>query len=675
LNLLLNNLLCSGYTFDVEEDELKFKYKFFNSLLFLNMSLVCIATLVRYINGQYAQAFFDFTYVSLGIIVFFLSRLSKKYFKNLIYFVTFYSFVIVGFVVYNDANSYTSIGWLYVLLLTTSFLFEKENKHFIFIVFFLFAIFVEVIKNSHEFLEIMFSMIPFLVTIIFLYFFESKTENIKKQLQVANKLLKDHNLKLDEDVKTSQFEIFKFKQIFEKSPVAIIITDEKGDIEYVNVWFSTVSGYSLDEVLGKNPRVLKSELIASDAYAKLWSDISSGKVWRGTFKNISKSGKEYWESAIIAPIHNENGRLTNYIAIKQEITQSVYLNEQLKQKEEEIKENFEKSLESLVGMVEKRDTYTGGHSKRVAQYATLIAKQMNLSKNDCDVLYRASILHDIGKISTPDSVLLKPFKLTQNEYKIIQEHVTSSYDILASIPMYKELADVIVCHHERYDGKGYPRGISGDEIPLLSQIMIVADSFDAMVTNRIYKGRKSVLEAIDELKNCSGTQFHPIIVRSAEKALKNVTVNKSISQHPTDEIEKERFSYFYKDQVTGLNSAFYLEFLLLNGTYKKDFSFISVIYLHNFSKYNLKYGWKKGDQLLAVFSQYLLDNFKNTIIFRVFGDDFVLLSKEYLVIDVDELESLDILFSKNITISIQKFDFLFDEIDNINMLEYNAAGV
>lgn len=422
---------------------------------------------------------------------------------------------------------------------------------------------------------------------------------------------------------------------------------------------------------GENPRKLKSELLSSEKYNQLWSDITSGKVWSGTFKNIAKSGEEYWESAIIAPVHDKTGKLINYIGIKQEITQRVYLNEQLQQKEEQIKENFEKTLESLVGMVEKRDTYTGGHSKRVAEYAILIAKNMNLSKDDCDLLYRASILHDIGKISTPDSILLKPFRLTSIEYKIIQEHVTSSYEILASIPMYRELADIIICHHERYDGNGYPNGIEGDEIPLLSQIMIVADAFDAMVTNRIYKGRKSVKKAIEELKSCAGKQFHPDIVRNAEKALKNLNLLGDIFQHPTDEIEKERFSYFYKDQITGLNSAFYLEFLLSNGTYKRDFSFMSVIYLHNFSTYNLEYGWKNGDKLLSEFSQYLIENFKNATIFRVFGDDFVLLSKDYLGIDAKILYNLDILVSNNIKISIKDIDLSLEGINNIGMLEYN----
>jgi len=182
-------------------------------------------------------------------------------------------------------------------------------------------------------------------------------------------------------------------------------------------------------------------------------------------------------------------------------------------------ENYEKTLESFVSMVDERDTYTGGHSQRVATYCRLIAKEMGYSDSECDMIYKAGILHDIGKISTPDSVLLKPSKLTDLEYKLVVEHVTIGYNLLSNIPMYKDIAEIILCHHERHDGKGYPKGIQGDEIPVFGRIIKVADSFDAMTTSRIYKARVSLSQAMKELKDCSGTQFHPEVVESAIKAL------------------------------------------------------------------------------------------------------------------------------------------------------------
>ena len=114
-------------------------------------------------------------------------------------------------------------------------------------------------------------------------------------------------------------------------------------------------------------------------------------------------------------------------------------------------------------------------------------------------IYQAGILHDIGKIATPDVILLNPQILNKLEYKLIQEHVKVGYRLLVNIPMFQDLAEIIHSHHERYNGTGYPRGLKGDEINPLARIMIVADAFDAMTTNRIYKGRKNLTEALDEL--------------------------------------------------------------------------------------------------------------------------------------------------------------------------------
>ncbi|MEA2028381.1 MAG: response regulator, partial [Campylobacterota bacterium] len=128
--------------------------------------------------------------------------------------------------------------------------------------------------------------------------------------------------------------------------------------------------------------------------------------------------------------------------------------------------NYEYAINSFVKMIERRDTYTGGHSERVARYSRLIAQELGLSVDECDTIYQAGILHDIGKIITPDSILLKPGKLTQNEYVLIQEHVTVGYEILSEVPMYKHLAHIVHTHHEHYDGSGYPKGLKAKGISL-----------------------------------------------------------------------------------------------------------------------------------------------------------------------------------------------------------------
>jgi putative nucleotidyltransferase with HDIG domain len=148
--------------------------------------------------------------------------------------------------------------------------------------------------------------------------------------------------------------------------------------------------------------------------------------------------------------------------------------------------NYEETILAFVNIIEQRDTYTAGHTIRVAEYCALIGKEMGLSKDDIHLLEKAAILHDIGKVATPDTILLKPGKLSHLEYDLIKQHAEIGADMLERITIYKDLADIIRYHHSRYDGKGYPRTDSPDEISILSHIMIVADAFDAMTTNRIY---------------------------------------------------------------------------------------------------------------------------------------------------------------------------------------------
>ncbi len=337
--------------------------------------------------------------------------------------------------------------------------------------------------------------------------------------------------------------------------------------------------------------------------------------------------------------------------------------------EEEKIQNFEKTILSFVEMIEDRDTYTGGHSQRVANYSKLIAQKMGRSEEECALIYQAGILHDVGKVATPDTVLLKPGKLSKLEYKLIQEHVTVSYELLSKIPMYKELADIIIYHHERCDGKGYPHGVKGDDIPLLARIMIVADAFDAMTTNRIYKGRKDISQAIEELKAFSGKQFHPEVVESAVEALSGIELHESVSQLPVTELEKERFSYFYRDQVTDAYNTDYLNFILTRNTLNTEYNCINAIYLHNFNRYNKKYGWMEGDKLLNRVVDHLHKHFPLSLIFRLHGDDFILLNKEHIEVDISQVDRLEIFKKNHINTSKRHIDLRKEKASSLAELE------
>ena len=286
----------------------------------------------------------------------------------------------------------------------------------------------------------------------------------------------------------------------------------------------------------------------------------------------------------------------------------------------------EQIILSMIDMIESRDSYTAGHTRRVSDYCVLIATEMGYKKEDIELLRDAAWLHDIGKISTPDSILLKPSKLNNMEYSLIKEHLTSGYEMLNKIDQYKVISEIIREHHERYDGHGYPQGLKADEIQPLSRIMIVADAFDAMTTNRVYKPRKKISVALRELEELSTIQFHPEVVSAAVVALKDIVVDADISQDPKTVLEEQRFAYFYKDRLTNLFTMDYLE-LILRYYIDNDDVYIYNIELHNFSEYNKQYSWKEGDKFLVEFAKYIDILYKDCLVFRVEGDDFMIMSK------------------------------------------------
>ena len=162
--------------------------------------------------------------------------------------------------------------------------------------------------------------------------------------------------------------------------------------------------------------------------------------------------------------------------------------------------------------VDMRDAYTNGHSARVAKYTAMLAKKLGKSPEEVERMYRIALLHDVGKISIPDAVLNKPGRLTDEEYAIMKSHSQRGYEVLKDIDLAPDLALGAGCHHERYDGKGYPNGLKGDEIPEVAQIIGVADTFDAMYSTRPYRRKMPLEEVVAEIRRCRGTQLSPQIV-------------------------------------------------------------------------------------------------------------------------------------------------------------------
>jgi putative nucleotidyltransferase with HDIG domain len=339
--------------------------------------------------------------------------------------------------------------------------------------------------------------------------------------------------------------------------------------------------------------------------------------------------------------------------------------------QEEQIEEYKEILLALVKMIEQRDSYTAGHSQRVAKYSKMLACEIGVDEESCEILYQAGILHDIGKVAIPDVILLKPENLNDREYALIKEHVEVGVTILEDVPKFRKLAEIIKYHHEKYDGSGYPYGLKGEEIPKLSRIMIVADAFDAMTTSRIYRHKKSVDFALNELEKLKYIQFHPEVVDCALRVFKDIQIEDSTPQTPNNKLEEERFVYFYKDNVTQLFNNKYFKSILMENEETHHYSYLYIFSLHNFAQYNYEQGWEIGDTLLINFANILKENFDNKIICRLHADNFVILSHEEIVFKDDFLFELKDKLVSHVTYSLQYFDLTKEDLSSINTILKN----
>jgi len=187
--------------------------------------------------------------------------------------------------------------------------------------------------------------------------------------------------------------------------------------------------------------------------------------------------------------------------------------EQLRKAIGTLERSYDITLEALGDALDLKDAETEGHSKRVTAFTIAIARAIGLSSDQIRVIARGAFLHDIGKMAIPDAILRKPGALTPDEVTIMREHCYRGYQMLRKIPFLAEAAEIVYSHQERFDGTGYPRGLKGDEIPLGARLFSVADTLDAITSNRPYRPAQTVTAAIEEIVKWSGRQFDPEVVK------------------------------------------------------------------------------------------------------------------------------------------------------------------
>lgn len=283
---------------------------------------------------------------------------------------------------------------------------------------------------------------------------------------------------------------------------------EKFDITYDKIKYIKDSYKTLDDKLNKHTKEEKT--ILSNIKESVYIGIAiSEKLEGGISLDIARNSAKSFSNDSL-----------NKLKALQHIINSTY---KIKKANDSFKEFHHDIISSFLTVFEHHDPYTKGHSEAVADISVQIGKKMNLSQTELNDLYWAGILHDIGKIVVPAEILNKKGRLNDDEFSVIKKHPVIGYEIISKSKSLKKVAQYVLNHHERWDGRGYPRGIRGDDIPVISQIISVADSWHAMISERSYKKILSEDSALNELLKNSGTQFPPEIVEAFYK-LKKETI-------------------------------------------------------------------------------------------------------------------------------------------------------
>jgi len=289
---------------------------------------------------------------------------------------------------------------------------------------------------------------------------------------------------------------------------AILKTDTNNLITYVNNYFCTLSKFSYDELIGMNCSQLRHQNhISLDDCENIRNNLSNNKHTSIVFTNIAKDGELFFADTIVYPITNTQGEVIEHLHLMHDISELTNLHKEIEETQKEI-------VYKMGEIGESRSKETGNHVKRVAEYSKLLANLYGLDEKDTEILFIASPMHDIGKVSIPDSILKKAGKLDDEEFEIMKTHATIGYEILknSNRDILKAAAIVAYQHHERVDGTGYPLGLKGEEIHIYGRITALADVFDALGSDRCYKKSWRLDKILTLLEDEKGKHFDSKLV-------------------------------------------------------------------------------------------------------------------------------------------------------------------
>lgn len=320
------------------------------------------------------------------------------------------------------------------------------------------------------------------------------------------------------DQSTSLEEAARLAALIESSGDAIVATTPDGLIATWNRAATAMFGYAPAEVIGSHFRILISEAEREQDVVDTYH-LGAEPILR-LDRAVRKDGGEFDAMVTASLINDEHGRPLGQTAILRDVSAEVasraallVANTDLANSGRDLRLAFEELLARLSSATALRDEETGRHIERMSLYCSLIARKYGLETDRCDRIRAASRLHDVGKVGIPDMILRKPGPLNPEEYAIMQGHTTVGWRILAgsASELLEVAATIALSHHERWDGKGYPRSLAAEQIPLEGRIAAIGDAFDAMTSPRIYRAGRSIAEAVEVIRAASGTQFDPTL--------------------------------------------------------------------------------------------------------------------------------------------------------------------
>jgi diguanylate cyclase (GGDEF)-like protein len=330
-----------------------------------------------------------------------------------------------------------------------------------------------------------------------------------------------------------------------------------------------------------------------------------------------------------------------------------YISE-IDEKSKQIQRMTLQTIETIANTIDAKDEYTKGHSRRVSEYAARIAEELNMSEEEIMNIRYIALLHDIGKIGVPDAVLNKPGRLTDTEYELMKKHTVIGGEILKDIRMLPDLDVGAKYHHERYDGKGYPNGLKGEEIPKTARVICLADAYDAMTSNRIYRRHLSKEEVFDEIKRCSGTQFDPDIAKvflnyletapdwviREDNDIQDETLGEAsnrLLQRIMVDSHKQSQKMSELDSLTGVYNRSTGERKIV-AAMRDHFGCMIVLNVDNMRQVNRKYGFRRGDYYLKMLAKFMTKVSPEIIVSRFGGNEFLCFIPD--VIDTDTIRGI-----------------------------------